>query len=359
MASPGFAASQKSEFGIRVFPRETSNFAFRANGVRSAVPKIKKVRTLASPTPGVEWVSLLNGRKAQKENGESTKGSGKPHNDPASYRGIYLTCMTTKLFEGILNERLSSFTTTHDTLTPYQFGSKKGHQAHDAIYSLTATIRDNQQIDKAPTYCAFIDFSTAYPAVHRNRLTNILHRSHIRGKLWRLLTSTYHLVQVRILHPLLGPDRFTPILRGLPEGSRLSPPLFGIFIAELLHLLEAQFPNATTYTSSGPTWLGALAYVDDLVLISQSPVELQAMIDTCQSWCEKSRIEINVDKTKVMTFNPHLAPDHWRSYNSWSINSSFLPPDHIHKTRYLQTVDYFKYLGIPLDQSLTMQPPCD
>ena len=42
-----------SGLGIRVFPRETSNFAFRANGVRSAVPKIKKVQTLASPTPGV------------------------------------------------------------------------------------------------------------------------------------------------------------------------------------------------------------------------------------------------------------------------------------------------------------------
>ena len=56
MASPGFAASQKSGLGIWVFPRESFNFVFRANGVRSPVPKIKKVRTLASPTPGVEWV---------------------------------------------------------------------------------------------------------------------------------------------------------------------------------------------------------------------------------------------------------------------------------------------------------------
>jgi len=62
------------------------------------------------------------------------KGDAKP---PASYRGIYLTCMTTKLFDGILNERLTDFATQHDTLTPYQFGSKKGHQTHDAIYALT------------------------------------------------------------------------------------------------------------------------------------------------------------------------------------------------------------------------------
>jgi hypothetical protein len=112
--------------------------------------------------------------------------------------------MTTKLFEVILNERLTDFTTQHDTLTPYQFGSKKGHQTHDAIYALLATIRNNQQFDNSPSYCAFIDFSTSYPCVHRNRLTNILHDSKIQGQVWRLLTSTYHLVQVRVLQPPLG-----------------------------------------------------------------------------------------------------------------------------------------------------------
>ena len=55
-------------------------------------------------------------------------GEAEPRIDPASYRGIYLTFMTNKLFEGILNERLVEFTTKHDTLTPFQFGSKKGHQ---------------------------------------------------------------------------------------------------------------------------------------------------------------------------------------------------------------------------------------
>jgi hypothetical protein len=53
--------------------------------------------------------------------------------------------MTTKLFEGILNQRLTEFTTQQDSLTPYQFGSKKGYQTHDAIYTLLAAIRSNQQ----------------------------------------------------------------------------------------------------------------------------------------------------------------------------------------------------------------------
>jgi len=62
--------------------------------------------------------------------------------------------MTTKLFEGILNEGLVNFTIKHGTLTPFQFGSNRGHQTHDAIYSLLATIHNNQQFDNSPTYCA-------------------------------------------------------------------------------------------------------------------------------------------------------------------------------------------------------------
>jgi hypothetical protein len=96
------------------------------------------------------------------------KGGGKPIPNPESYRGICLTCATTKLFEGILNQRLDVFTQKYNTLTPYQYGSKKGSQSHDAIYVLSAVINNNNTLYDSPTYCAFIDFSTAYPSVHRD-----------------------------------------------------------------------------------------------------------------------------------------------------------------------------------------------
>ena len=141
--------------------------------------------------------------------------------------------------------------------------------------------------------------------------------------MWRLLTGTYHLVQVRVLNPLLGPDRFTPILRGLPEGSRLSPTLFGIFMSELLRQLQKDFPHACTYTSKGNIWLGAIAYVDDFVLVSESPQELQAMLNTCQSWCEKSRVEINLEKTKIMTFHTRLRQSSRQPSHTWSITTKY------------------------------------
>ena len=41
---------------VRVFPHGKLHKVFGANGVRSAVPKIKKSRKRACPNPGVEWV---------------------------------------------------------------------------------------------------------------------------------------------------------------------------------------------------------------------------------------------------------------------------------------------------------------
>jgi len=102
-----------------------------------------------------------------------------------------------------------------------------------------------------------------------------------------------------------------------------------------------------------PTWIGARACVDDLVLVSKSPFELKSMLNICQSWCEKRRVEINIDKTKIMKFNtPQPRSELRPQYLVYQFK--FLPPDHPNKTRQLKVVDSFKYFGIPIDNDLTM-----
>ena len=75
------------------------------------------------------------------------------------------------------------------------------------------------------------------------------------------------------------------ILRGLPEGSRLRPTLVGICVAELILEIRAKFPllEFLQITSIDDlNWIGAFLYVDDMVLITRSPAQLQSMIDACQ-----------------------------------------------------------------------------
>jgi len=71
-----------------------------------------------------------------------------------------------------------------------------------------------------------------------------------------------------------------------------------------MHELKVQFPNATITHNGGVRWIGGILYVDDLCLISTDALELQKMINTCQTWSEKEmmRLQLNADKTKIMCF---------------------------------------------------------
>jgi len=59
-------------------------------------------------------------------------------------------------------------------------------------------------------------------------------------------------------------------------------------VADLIHDLKVQFPNATITHNGGVRWI--ILYVDDLCLISTDALELKMIINTCQTWSEKARM---------------------------------------------------------------------
>ena len=105
--------------------------------------------------------------------------------------------------------------------------------------------------------------------------------------MWKHLRERFHVVKVRVLHPRIstGKSSSADILHGVPGGSRPCPTLFGIFVADLIHELQVQFPNATQMIAHywGVRWTRGILYVDDLFLISTDAREPQMMINTCQT----------------------------------------------------------------------------
>ena len=81
--------------------------------------------------------------------------------------GTTLDDILAKLFEGLLISRLTTHTEHFNTLTYNQLGTKPDTQTHGAIYSLFAIIQHNKYSQENPIYVAFVDYSTAYPSVHR------------------------------------------------------------------------------------------------------------------------------------------------------------------------------------------------
>ena len=78
-------------------------------------------------------------------------------------------------------------------------------------------------------------------------------------------------MRIRVLYALIEASDEVDILRGLTEGSRLSPTLLGICAAEIIHELRTKFPELKfgDITSIDDfNWIGAFLYVDDKVLIA-------------------------------------------------------------------------------------------
>ena len=95
---------------------------------------------------------------------------------------------------------------------------------------------------------AFVDYSTAYPSVHCDGLSSTLLKNDIRGNTWYHLRARFDKTKLRVLHPGIPAHHTFDIPTGLPEGSRLSPTLFGICVADLVHELRAKFHQLRLYT---------------------------------------------------------------------------------------------------------------
>ena len=126
--------------------------------------------------------------------------------------------------------------------------------------------------------------------------------------MWHHLRARFDKNNLRVLHPGISTHHTVDILRGLPDGSRLSPTLFGIFVADLVHELRAKFPLAVIHLGHPPPnlhtlrpgstthiWIGGLLYVDDLALLSICPRELRSMLHACQHWSIRNRMQINTN----------------------------------------------------------------
>ena len=89
-----------------------------------------------------------------------------------------------------------------------------------------------------------------------------------------------------------------PVHIGVKQGCKLSPTLFNIYINDL----AIQIKNLNKGVKVGNDQVSILLYADDLVLLSDSARNLQSQLDCLNNWCQTWRMDINVEKTKVVHF---------------------------------------------------------
>ena len=90
-------------------------------------------------------------------------------------------------------------------------------------------------------------------------------------------------------------ESFSPH-NGVKQGSILSPMLFALYMDVLIEKLK----NLGYGCNIGTKYYGALAYADDLILLSPSVKGLQEMINLCESYGKEYNVTFNEEKQNAL-----------------------------------------------------------
>ena len=265
------------------------------------------------------------------------------HADPGNYRPIALMSNLFKIYQSILNSRISKFVEKNKLLSDLQYGFRPNRSILDAHFVFNDVILKKSMLRgprggrnaKAPLFVAYLDIKKAFDSVPRKVLYRKLYKIGIRGKILRVLIDLLTDVKgVCRIDKLM--TREFDIKSGVVQGSRLGPILFSLFFDDLVRELNATLPGVQL--SSGDI-VSAIAYADDIVLMADSPGQLQGLIDICEKWSIKNGIRFAPKKCKIQVFNSN------RMKQSDS--------KHVFKLyeKELEVVKNFKYLGLLLKDS--------
>ena len=214
-----------------------------------------------------------------------------------NYRGITLLSTLSKLFTRILNNRLTSWAEEYGIYIEAQAGFRQHMSTVDNVFVLNSLISHALNPGKK-LYCSFIDFSKAFDYVVKDILWHKLLNIGVRGKMFDIIVSMYHNIRSRVKYNNCLSDSFSCQL-GVRQGECLSPFLFAIYVNDIENEFISKGANGIDIDVLK---IFLLLYADDIVIFAESADDLQNGLDILYDYCQKWKLKVNTDKSKVMIF---------------------------------------------------------
>ena len=223
--------------------------------------------------------------------------------DPNNYRGISLINSLPKIFNAILNNRLTKFIDCN--LSNNQFGFRENHRTSDSIFILKSLINKYIHKEKKKLYICFVDLRKAFDSVWRIGLLYKLTKMGVGKLFFNIIKNQYENTESAIKYKDQFSNYFN-ILRGVKQGDSLSPTLFNIFINDLVRELDRNKSDPLTLISTN---ISCLLFADDLLIMSESKEGLQNSLNSLSTFCDNWQLSLNVTKTNTMIIRQNSSKD--------------------------------------------------
>lgn len=209
--------------------------------------------------------------------------------DASNYRPISLTSICRRVFERLLLQDLQE---NIQLLSDTQGGFRKNRSTLDLCFALEEVMLANPNAS-----FAFLDIRAAFDTVNRDILWARLFNEY--GVSFSMIQMLRALFDHNVAYLVIGGKRSSaiPILRGLMQGSSLSPILFSFFIDPLLKELNQQRNRKLLV---GNVKSNHFAFADDLELHARDSRNLQPLLDICGNWSEVNGMLFQPQKCAVL-----------------------------------------------------------
>ena len=249
-----------------------------------------------------------------------------------NYRPISVLPVCSKIFEQCLCKQITEYLEEHDLLSNFQFGFRRKRNTELAATLLMDSIRKNTEKGQM-TGAIFIDLSKAFDTLGHAQIIECLPSYGIYGIESELITN-YLFNRKQIVYYNRTMSSTQPVFCGVPQGSVLGPLLFLLAFNDIGGVLKHS---------------KIILYADDTVIYSsaKSKEEIEKNLTEdfgrVADWMEENDLVTNMKKgkTECMLFGTKQRTKH-----------AALNIKHRHQT--LSFTSSYKYLGIKLDQSLSL-----
>ena len=254
-------------------------------------------------------------------------------NNPANWRPIGITSVMYRIFTCTISKAIMGINMKKRIFHHSQKGFTTDPGCSEHISVLNEIIHSSKRIESS-LHMLTIDFTNAFGSVPHDLIFDTLSAKGFNNDFIQIIRSIYSDNQSIIEVNGTKSDKI-PWRRGVIQGCPLSPILFNCCLDPLLWGLETQnhHDGVTIKNPHSKVSFRALAYADDVILVSYKLDSLNNMIRTLQDYQVFSKLSVAPKKCTLMS----------RSYDG--LNSVYINDIEIQAIDISQSMSY---LGVPI-----------
>ena len=265
---------------------------------------------------------------------------GNDSTDIANWRPITICSVIRRVIDRVLDKHIREFV----SFNPNQRGFTNSSGAHINTAILDSLLHE-AKTKKTDLSVIFLDIRKAFDNVGHAHLRNTLKALPIPTKLVDLVLNlqTENITRIQSQNSKTKPMK---IIRGVLQGSPLSPTLFNLSVDHILNELSENSVSTKYGVSLNPNQnhLSVMGFADDIAIIGKNNHSASILCNHAIQQLKEIGLEININKCKIICIEKG---------NLFEGHCKISPEDTLPS---LKKDEFIRYLGVNFNDEINFDP---